>query len=108
MSKFLLTANYSSDGAKGLLADGGTKRLAAARAAIETIGGTLESFHYAVGFTDVYAICDFPDDVSAVAMSMMVNSTGMVTGSLTKLLSVEQVDEAAAKARSGSYSPPGT
>ena len=38
MGKYLIRANYVGDGVQGLMAEGGTKREAAARAAIESVG----------------------------------------------------------------------
>ena len=73
MTEFLVSANYVGDGVKGLLAEGGTKRRDAARAAIESGGGTLESMYYAFGDTDVFGIVDFPDEVSATAVSLMMS-----------------------------------
>lgn len=106
MAKFLIRANYVGDGVKGLLAEGGSKRQAAARAAVESVGGTLDCMYYAFGDTDVYAICDMPDDASATAVSLMINSSGSVSLSLTPLMTPEDVDAAVAK--TASYRPPGT
>ncbi|NNE74087.1 MAG: GYD domain-containing protein [Acidimicrobiales bacterium] len=105
MAKYLIKANYAGDGITGLMNEGGTKRKAAAEAAIQSVGGTLESMYYAFGDTDVYAIGDFPDAATAAAASLLVNSTGAVSLSLTPLLTVEDMDAAAAKG--GSYTPPG-
>jgi len=78
---------------------------AASAAAIESVGGTLECFYFAFGDTDVFLICDLPDDASAAALSMLVNSSGAVRGTMTPLMTPEELDEAAAK--SPSYRPPG-
>ncbi|MGI9646013.1 MAG: GYD domain-containing protein, partial [Ilumatobacteraceae bacterium] len=72
MPKYLVTGSYSADGAKGLMAEGGTNRLAAATAAIESIGGAVEAFYYAFGETDVFGICDFPDNAAATAASLVI------------------------------------
>ena len=106
MSKYLVTASYSAEGVKGLMEEGGSRRLAAATAAIESGGGSVESFYYAFGDSDVVGIVDFPDAASAAAVSLMINSTGAVTLSLTPLLTVEEIDAAAAM--TPSYRPPGT
>ncbi len=106
MGKYLIRANYVGDGVKGLLEEGGTKRFAAAQAAIESVGGTMDSMYYAFGDTDVYGICDFPDDASATALSLMINASGKVSANLTPLMTPEDVD--AATAKSPSYRPPGT
>ena len=105
MSKYLITGSYAAEGVKGLMQEGGSKRLAAATAAIESVGGSIDSFYYAFGTDDVVGICDFPDTASATAVSMMINSTGAVSISLTPLITVEEVDAAAAK--TPSYRPPG-
>ena len=105
MAKYLIKANYKGDGVKGLMADGGSKRREAASAAIQSVGGTLDSFYFAFGDTDVFAICDFPDAASATAMSLVINSTGAVALTLTPLMTPEDVDAAVAK--SPSYRKPG-
>jgi uncharacterized protein with GYD domain len=105
MSKYLITGKYAADGVKGLMEEGGSKRLAAASAAIESVGGSVDSFYYAFGDADVYGICDFPDAASATAVSMMINSTGAVSVTLTPLMTVEEIDTAASK--TPAYRPPG-
>ncbi len=105
MPKFLLQVSYTADGSKGLLKDGGTKRRAAAKALVESLGGKLESLYFAFGETDVVAIADMPDNAAAAAASLTLASTGAVTSKVTVLLSPEDVDQVVKK--SGSYTPPG-
>lgn len=105
MGKYLVKGNYKGDGIAGLMQEGGSSRRDAARAAIESVGGSMESMYYAFGDTDVYAICEFPDDASAAATSLLINSTGAIELSLTPLLTVEDIDAAAQK--TPSYRPPG-
>jgi len=105
MPKYLITANYVGDGVRGLMADGGSKRVEAVTALIGSLGGTVESFYFAFGDTDAYVIVDLPDNVSAAAGSLAASASGAVTSNITVLLSPEEVDEAAAK--SPSYRPPG-
>ena len=105
MSKYLVKGNYVGDGIKGLMAEGGTKRRDAAAAAFASVGGTIDSFYYAFGDADVIGICDFPDDTSAAAISLLINSTGAVTVTMTPLLTPEDLDAAAAK--TPSYRAPG-
>ena len=106
MAKFLIRANYAGEGMKGLMAEGGSKRRDAAAAAIESVGGTLDCMYYAFGDTDVYGICDMPDNASATAVSLLINSSGAVTINLTPLMTPEDVD--AATTRAPSYRAPGT
>ena len=97
MPHYLIRANYVGDGVKGLMSEGGTSRREAARAAVESVGGRLESMYYAFGDTDVYGFCEVPDAASAAAVSLLINSSGSVQVNLTPLLTVEDVDAAAAK-----------
>lgn len=105
MAKYLIRGNYVGDGVKGLLTEGGSKRREAATAAIESVGGSLDCMYYAFGDTDVFAICDFPDDPSAAAVSLMITSSGRTTISVTPLMTPEDLDAAAAK--TPAYRAPG-
>lgn len=106
MPKYMITASYTSEGAKGVLKDGGSKRKQAAEAAIKSGGGRMEAFYFAFGEGDAYIIVDAPDAASAVATSLAINSTGAVRTKTTVLITPEEVDQAAKK--SISYKPPGT
>ena len=74
-------------------------------AAIESVGGTLEAFYFAFGDTDVFAICDFPDDAAAAAASLTTSASGAVTATITPLLTAADLD--AASEKSPTYRPPG-
>lgn len=73
--------------------------------ALESVGGSLESFYYAVGETDVLGVFDIPDQASAVSLSLMINSTGAVDLHLTPLMTPKELDAAASRAPS--YRAPG-
>jgi uncharacterized protein with GYD domain len=105
MPKYLIQGSYTAEGAKGLAREGGSKRRAVVEEAIKKAGGTMESFYYAFGDADVYAIFDLPDTASAVALRLAVNASGAVTLKTTPLFSVEEMD-AAAK-RQVAYRAPG-
>jgi uncharacterized protein with GYD domain len=105
MPKYLLNASYSAEGSKGLLKDGGTKRLSAARTLVESLGGKIETFYFAFGNTDVVAIVDLPDNAAAAAASLTIAGTGALTGTITVLLTPEEIDQAAKK--SPTYTAPG-
>ena len=106
MAKYLLEASYTADGVKGLLKDGGSARLEAASQLIEGLGGKVEAMYFSFGSSDAYAIIDMPDNVSATAASLAVNSSGAVTTKLVVLLTPEEVDEACSK--SPAYQAPGS
>ena len=105
MAKFLIQGSYTVEGAKGLIKEGGTGRRAAIEKALAGLGGKLESFYYTYGANDVNVICDIPDAVSGLALSLAVNASGAVRISTTPLLTVEDVDAACKKAVS--YRPAG-
>ena len=105
MPKYLLQVSYTTEGIKGLTKDGGTKRQAAAKALVESLGGTLEAFYFAFGENDVIAIVDLPDAIAAAAASLAIGATGAVNGNTTVLLTPDEMDRAAKK--SPTYTPPG-
>jgi uncharacterized protein with GYD domain len=105
MAKYLFQASYTTEGAKGLLKDGGTKRRQAAKALVESVGGKLEAFYFGFGTTDAYVIVDLPDNVSAAAVSVATMASGAITGNIVVLLTAEEMDQAVKK--SAAYTPPG-
>jgi uncharacterized protein with GYD domain len=106
MSKYLLEVNYTLDGVKGLKSEGGSARVAAATALIESLGGKVESFYFSFGVTDVILIVDMPDNVSAAAAALAVSAGGGATSRTVVLLTGAEMDAAAKKETS--YRPPGT
>ncbi len=105
MSKFLLRANYTQAGVGGLLKEGGSKRREALQATIEGVGGTLESFYFALGDTDLFLIADLPDKETATAVSLSVKAAGVLEVLVTELLEPEAID--AASKKSVPYRVPG-
>ena len=97
MAKYLLSASYTQSGAQGLLKEGGSGRRAALTQTVESLGGSVDAFYYAFGSDDVIMIADFPDQASAVAMSMRINAAGALSISATALIDPETIDEAIAK-----------
>ena len=97
MAKFLIEATYNVEGAKGLMKEGGSKRREAARAAIESVGGRMESFYFAFGGTDAFVVIDAPDNMSAAAASAAINTSGSVQCRTVVLLTPEEMDEAVKK-----------
>jgi len=106
MPKYLITANYTAEGLAGVRSAGAKSRVDAVSSMLEAMGGRLESFYFAFGDTDVYAVAEAPDDEAAAALAIAINSTGAVSIRTTKLLTVDQVDEALG--RTVNYRPPGT
>lgn len=105
MPKYLLQGSYSTEGVRGVIRDGGTKRRAAAQQLLQSLGGKLEAYYFAFGKNDFVVIVDLPDNVSVAAASMQVAATGALSFKTTVLLTPEELDAAAKK--TVSYTPPG-
>jgi uncharacterized protein with GYD domain len=105
MPKYMICANYTARGMEGVRAGGAKSRVDAVTTMLEAMGGRLESFHFAFGDTDVYAIAEVPDDEAAAAVAIAINRSGAASVRTIKLLSAEQVDEALR--RTVEYQPPG-
>ena len=97
MPKYLVTASYTAEGARGLLKDGGSKRREAAEQALKTAGGTMESFYFSFGDADAIIIVDAPDHATVAAASLTISASGAVHTKTTVLLTPEELDQAAKK-----------
>jgi uncharacterized protein with GYD domain len=100
----LWQASYTVEGIEGLLRDGCTKRRQVVQRLVESLGGRLEIFDYALGNDDAIIVAHLPNTVSAIAVSMVVNAGGGATVKTSVLVTPEEVDEAAAKR--ATYTPP--
>jgi uncharacterized protein with GYD domain len=108
MAKYLIEASYSQAGLKALIKDGGTGRKKVVVAAAKKLGGRVESMYFAFGTSDVYAIVDAPDNITAAAFALAVGGTGIAAHLKTiVLLTPEEVDEAAKKSATSGYRAPG-
>lgn len=105
MSKYLFYGSYTPEGFAGIMKEGGSSRIEAARQALGSVGGTLESFYFAFGENDFYIIVDLPDNVSTSAVSFVGNVSETFRINTVVLLTPEEVDQAARK--SVNFRPPG-
>jgi len=109
MAKYLIEASYSQAGLKALVKDGGTGRKKVVEAAAKALGGRVESMYFAFGTSDVYAIVDAPDNITAAAFALAVGGTGIAAHLKTiVLLTAEEVDQAAKKSAGSGYRAPGS
>ncbi len=84
-------------------------RMEVARQIIEAQGGKLLGAYYAFGEYDVVLIAEFPDNVSAATIALMVSAGGAPkVFKTTVLLSVDEVLEAMRRAGRATYRPPGS
>lgn len=105
MPKYLFHGSYTPEGFRGLLEEGGSKRLEAARETLGGVGGTLEAFYFAFGESDFYIIVDLPDNVSATAVSFVGNISETFRLNTVVLVTPQELDEAVKK--SIEFRPPG-
>lgn len=105
MSKYMLRVNYTANGAKGLIKDGGSMRRSVAQKAVESVGGRMEAFYFAFGDTDAFVVADLPDAGSAAAIALTVSASGGASVQTIVLMTPEEVDTAVRK--SPLYSAPG-
>ena len=105
MPKYLIEANYLSEGMSGLIKEGGTRRRAAVDELFQSLGGEVEAMYYAFGDKDVFIIGDLPDNASAAALVIRVNAAGVTSCKTIVLLTAQEVDQAVKK--TGTYRAPG-
>jgi uncharacterized protein with GYD domain len=103
--KFMIKASYNTEGAKGLMKEGGTARRAAVQKLVEGLGGKVEAFYFAYGEADAYIITDMPDAATGIAISLTVNASGAVRLSTIPLITPEELD--AASKKTVNYRAPG-
>jgi uncharacterized protein with GYD domain len=106
MPKYLIEGSFTLDGVRGIVAKGGSARKAAVADAVKSVGGKLESFYFAFGGTDAFAICELPDNEAAAALALSISASGGVAAHTTVLLTPEEVDRATSK--NVKYKPPGS
>lgn len=105
MAKFLFTGGYTTEGGRGVLSEGGSTRRTVVEKLCASVGGKLESFHFAFGGDDYVIIADLPSNEAAAAVALTVSSSGAVRNRTIVLLTPEEVD--AATKLSPSYRAPG-
>ncbi|MFD5538892.1 GYD domain-containing protein [Streptomyces sp. NPDC127079] len=105
MPKFLIQAAYTSEGAKGVLKEGGAGRRAAVERVVAGLGGTVEAMYFSFGEDDLVCILDFPDPVAMAAAALTVKASGALHTRATPLLTLDEVDEATR--RQVDFRPPG-
>jgi len=94
MKKYLFYGSYTPEGYQGLLSEGGSVRIDAAKQALQSVGGSLESFYYSNGEQDFYIIVNLPDNVSSTAITLAGNTSGTFSIRAVALLTPEEMDEA--------------
>ncbi len=94
MSRYMFKVTYSAAGMQGVMKEGAEHRQAFIAKMAAGMGGSLESFDFGFGDTDVYAICEISDDETAAAIAMAIGASGAGSCQTVKLLTAAQVDRA--------------
>jgi uncharacterized protein with GYD domain len=91
------------------LAEKPEDRREAAKSYIESVGGKLHGFWYALGEYDAYNLWEAPDNGSMAAVAIAISAGGALSKfETTALLTVEETLEALGRVGSIRYRPPGT
>ncbi len=106
MGKYMFTGSFAVDGARGLLAEGGTNRRDVIAKLFTSLGGTLESYHFGFGSDDFYIIGDLPGNAAAAACALTTSATGAVRTRTVVLMTPEEID--AATKLTPTYRAPGS
>ena len=107
MPLYLTRFSYTPD-TWARLAQNPEDRRDAAKSYIESVGGKLHGFWYALGEYDGYNLWEAPDNVSIAAVAIAITSGGAISKlETTALLTVEETLEALQRVPSISYRPPG-
>lgn len=99
MPKYMTLFKYTAEGAKGLLKDKATGRVAALKQAAELAGGRVESVNFLSGgeYNGVI-VSEYPDFETFMAFMTRVQATGAIEDGRTfRLMSPEEMDRGLAK-----------
>lgn len=106
MAYYMLQITYTPD-AWAVQVRNPQNRLEMVRPVVERLGGKIESGWLSFGDYDLVVICQFPDNVSAAALSMTASAGGSVrTVKTTPLMTIDEGIEALRKASTAGYRPP--
>ncbi|HUG48032.1 MAG TPA: GYD domain-containing protein [Candidatus Limnocylindria bacterium] len=82
MPRFITFFSYTAESAKAMI-ERPSDRSAAAKALVESLGGTQEAFYWMQGKHDGFLITNLPDGVTAAALAVAVSATGAVGATAT-------------------------
>jgi len=79
MPRFISFFSYTAESAKAMI-EKPSDRSAAAKALVESLGGTQEAFYWMHGKHDGFLITNLPDGAAAAALAAVVGATGAIGG----------------------------
>ena len=89
MATYIVLTNFTDQGVR--TAKDTTKRSDAVKEQAKKFGVTVKEFFWTLGSYDVVAICDGPDDESALALAASVNSRGKVRSVTLRAFSFDEM-----------------
>jgi uncharacterized protein with GYD domain len=96
---------YSAEAIKAMI-DNPQDRSAAAAEAAESLGCKLQGLWWTLGDRDGVFLVDAPDDVAIVALSMTVGASGQISTETTRLLDMDEAQEAMRRAAGATFRAP--
>jgi uncharacterized protein with GYD domain len=106
MAKYMFTGSFAVDGARGLIAEGGTRRRDVVDKLFASLGGTLESYYFGFGSDDFFIVGDLPGNAAAAACALTTSASGAVRTRTVVLMTPEEID--AATKLTPAYRAPGS
>jgi uncharacterized protein with GYD domain len=106
MGFYLIQLAYSAEAAKAMVKNP-QNREETARAAAESLGGKLHSFHFAFGEYDAVMIAEVPNNASALAVALVTTAGGAMSKfHTTPLMTAPESVEGMKLAQKTVYAPP--
>jgi uncharacterized protein with GYD domain len=107
MPLYLTRFSYTPETWARLIANPEDRRIAAQKY-IESVGGKLHGFWYALGEHDGYTLWEAPDNLSMAAVALAITGGGALSSyETTALLTVDETMDAMRKAQHIGYKAPG-
>ena len=97
MARYMFKVAYSKEGMQGVIKEGAASRQTFIEKMAAEMGGSISSFDFAFGDTDVYVIAEMPDHVTAASVATAVAASGAASIETVVLLSADDVDRAIGK-----------
>ncbi len=106
MAVYLIQLGYSAEAVRAMVKTP-QSREETARAAVESVGGKLHSFHFAFGEFDAVMIAEVPNNASALATALAATAGGSMSKfHTTPLMTAAESVEAMKLAQKVVYAPP--
>lgn len=91
MTTYIVLLNWTEQGMKAI--GESPRRLDAAKALLQEMGGSLKAFYMTMGNYDMVAICEAPDDAVAARFALTLGSQGSVRSQTLKAFPEEAYRE---------------